>query len=934
MSEIKSKINPDFLGLGFSKVDRDLFFLLDCLEEVLTECGEKHLARYLPWKSELDPSSVTRFPERVGQIYSMAFQLLNMVEENASAQTRRLRESTLGLFEEPGLWGYELRRSKEGKVTEEQILSVLSNVRVETVLTAHPTEAKRSSVLEQHRAIYQLLVKRENSMWTPFEQEQIKEEVKSALERLWRTGEILVRKPEISEERRNVVHYLKNVFPKVLPMLDLRLIQAWEKAGYSVDCFKDWKNLPMIQFGTWVGGDRDGHPFVTAEVTRETFKELRLNALYVLHQQMNTVIERLSLSHFVQKPSLEMTAVISRMAEEIGERGGRLLGVYPEEPWRQFALLIQSKLPLERVSGNRIEILEREGSYSYPEQMSNDLRALYRSLVDVGAERVAESDVRPVLRLLEVFGFHSAQLDIRQNSQFHDLALSQLMEASGLNGKAFLTWPEAKRVKFLNEELKSPRPFTHGEGSIGKEADAVLSCYRVLFEQIKLHGQEGIGALIVSMTRRLSDLLVVYVLAREAGLTEHTEEGLLCKLPVVPLFETVDDLRASEEIVKRYLVHPVVLRSLKSQLLKDNQSSGRTRPLPSQQIMIGYSDSNKESGILAAQWELHRAQELLTQAGRKAKVNIRFFHGRGGTISRGAGPTHWFLESLPKNSIEGDFRVTEQGETVAQKYANLITATHNLELLTAGATAQTVRHRFTKARSYGMDKTLNRLCLKSRKAFRDLLEMDGFMTFYGQATPIDALENSSIGSRPSRRTGSRTLGDLRAIPWVFSWNQARFYVPGWYGVGSALQELHDHHPEEFNNLVGNVRNWAFLNYLLTNVETSIYSADLEIMTAYSELVKEEKVRRIFMKTITEEYQRTQVMLEKVFGKTFAARRPRMAKTLKLRADALRLLHYQQMNLLGRWRAASLDQDEEATRRLLPQILLSINAIASGLGTTG
>ncbi|MES2310303.1 MAG: phosphoenolpyruvate carboxylase, partial [Verrucomicrobiota bacterium] len=820
------------------------------------------------------------------------------------------------------------------KVTEDQILSVLSNVRVETVLTAHPTEAKRSSVLEQHRAIYQLLVKRENSMWTPFEQEQIKEEVKSALERLWRTGEILVRKPEISEERRNVLHYLRHVFPKILPMLDLRLIQAWEKAGYDPKCFKEWKNLPMVQFGTWVGGDRDGHPFVTAEVTRETFKELRLNALFVLHQQMDLVIERLSLSHFVQKAPMEMTTVMSRIAEELGARSARLMGAYSEEPWRQFSVLIQAKLPVERVSGNQLEILEREGSYLYPEQMREDLRALYRSLVEIGAERIAESDVRPVLRMLEVFGFHSAQLDIRQNSQFHDLAMSQLMDAAGLNGKGFLSWGEEKRLKFLNQELKSSRPFTHGESSIGKEADAVLSCYRVLAEQIKQHGQQGIGALIVSMTRRLSDLLVVYVLAREAGLTEHSSDGLYCKLPVVPLFETVDDLRASEEMVRRYLAHTVTQRSLKAQLEFENQSLGRKRQYPSQQIMIGYSDSNKESGILAAQWELHRAQEAITKVGRKAHVNIRFFHGRGGTISRGAGPTHWFLESLPKNSIEGDFRVTEQGETVAQKYANLITGTHNLELLMAGATAQTVRHRFAKSKTYGLDKTLNRLCLTSRNSFRHFLEMDGFMTFYGQATPIDALEHSSIGSRPSRRTGSRTLGDLRAIPWVFSWNQARFYVPGWFGVGSALQDLHDNYSDDFHNLVSHVREWAFLNYLLTNVETSVYSADVEIMNAYAELVKEEKIRRQFTKVVSDEYLRTQEMLEKVFGKTFSARRPRMAKTLKLRADALKLLHYQQINLLERWRTAKSAEDEDTTRRLLPQILLSINAIASGLGTTG
>lgn len=934
MSESKSKVNPDFLGLGFSKVDRDLFFLLDCFEEVLEECGEKNLTKFMPWKSVLDPSSVTRFPERVGQVYSLAFQLLNMVEENASAQTRRLRESTLGLFEEPGLWGHELQEAKDDKIQESQILSVLQQVRVEPVLTAHPTEAKRSSVLEQHRAIYQLLVKRENSMWTPYEQELIKEEIKAALERLWRTGEILIRKPEVSEERRNVIHYLKNVFPHVIPMLDRRMEQAWDKVGFSKEAIRDWKNLPVIQFGTWVGGDRDGHPFVSDQVTSSTFKDLRLNALHVLYQHMDQMIERLSLSHFIQKPTLEMTSVMTRLSEELGERASRLLGSYPEEPWRQFALLIQAKLPLERGTGDRLQILEREGSYTHPDQMKEDVRALYRSLVEIGAERIADSEVRPLIRLIQVFGFHSAVLDIRQNSQFHDIALSQLMDAAGLNGKGFLTWNEEKRLQFLNQELKSPRPFTHGETSIGKEADAVLSCYRVLADQIKNYGYDGIGALIISMTKRLSDLLVVYVLAREGGLTIFTDEGIVCKIPVVPLFETVDDLRASPLMVRKFLAHPVTQRSLKTQYEIESQKLGRKRPLPSQQIMIGYSDSNKESGILAAQWELHRAQKAISHEGKKAKVQIRFFHGRGGTISRGAGPTHWFLESLPAHSIEGDFRVTEQGETIAQKYANLITATHNLELLLAGSTSQTVRHRFRKEKNFGLEKTLNHLCVKSRDRFRELLDHDGFMTFYAQATPIDALEQSSIGSRPSRRTGSRTLGDLRAIPWVFSWNQSRFYVPGWYGVGSALKDIHDHQIDVFQHLARDVRQWPFLNYLLTNVETSLYSADPEIMNAYADLVKEDRLKRHFMKSITDEYLTTQDMLEKVFGKTFSGRRPRMAKTLKLRADALKLLHYQQIILLDRWRSSIQEKDEDSARRTLPQILLSINAIASGLGTTG
>ncbi len=925
-------VAPDFLKLGFSKVDRDLHFLIQCFEEVLIESGEKSLARFLPWTNELEASSVTRFPERVGQVYSTAFQLLNMVEENTSAQMRRLRETTLGLTRDPGLWGYELRQLREKKFTETQVAAVLSQLRVEPVLTAHPTEAKLSTVLEQHRAIYKLLVKRENTMWTPMEQAEIKEEIKAALDRLWRTGEILLRKPEVAEERRNVQHYLRNVFPKVIPMLDQRLTQAWIEAGFDPKPLDHWRVYPSIRFGTWVGGDRDGHPFVTAQVTERTLNDLRLNALMVMHEQMDELVERLSLSHHVQKPPMEMHGVMSRLIEELGDSARRILRRYPEEPWRQFALLIQAKLPIEQ--GGGMEIREHAGAYRDPREMREDLKALYRSLCDVEAKRIADRDVCAVMRTLEVFGFHLAALDVRQNSQFHETALSQLLDAAGLNGKGYLTWSEEKRLKFLNQELKSPRPFTQGAASIGKEADAVLSCYRVLAGHLRKNGSQGLGALIVSMTRKLSDLLAVYVLAREANLTEWSEEGLVCLLPVVPLFETIDDLQGSPEILRRFLQHSVTARSLKVLHHRESEETGRKRQLPSQQVMIGYSDSNKESGILAAQWELHRAQQALCRVGRQAGVAIRFFHGRGGTISRGAGPTQWFLESLPSGSLEGDLRMTEQGETIAQKYANLITATYNLELLTAGTASQTLRHKRATRTTHGLEKILNRLCKTSRESFRKLIENESFMSFYSQATPIDALEASSIGSRPSRRTGTRSLADLRAIPWVFSWNQARFYVPGWYGVGSALTELKKSDPKGFEKLKNRIRQWPFLRYLLTNVEASLASADLEIMQAYCGLVRDPKIRTSIFRKIREEHRKTQEGLEALFGSEYSTRRPRLTKTLAMRADALRLLHYQQINLLERWRAARDESDEDTARRLLPQILLSINAIASGLGTTG
>jgi phosphoenolpyruvate carboxylase len=353
--------------------------------------------------------------------------------------------------------------------------------------------------------------------------------------------------------------------------------------------------------------------------------------------------------------------------------------------------------------------------------------------------------------------------------------------------------------------------------------------------------------------------------------------------------------------------------------------------------MIGYSDSNKESGILASQWALHRAQSALASLAAEAGVRIRFFHGRGGTISRGAGPTHRFLDALPAGTVNGDLRLTEQGETIAQKYANGVTANFNLELLLAGTAATSLRPA-TGAAAPVPEPTaaaMDLLVGASREAYEGLLQADGFMEFYSQATPIDALELSSIGSRPSRRTGRRTLADLRAIPWVFSWNQARFYLPGWFGVGHALNHLRQADAAAFENLKDCLRGgWPFLRYVLMNVETNLASTDERIMADYAGLVPDVEVRTRFLNRIMGEIALTREMLAVCFDRPTMNRRPRAAKTLALRADALRILHREQIELLGRWRALQAADDEAGAKRMLPELLLSVNAIASGLRTTG
>ena len=906
----------DLTDYAFSKIDTDLEFLISCFREVLQDMGQNDLAAALPWDDVAAPDEQ---PRRLGQAFSVAFQLLNLVEENAAAQTRRKRESDEGMSAERGLWGETLRKLQRDGFSSGEIADFLPVIRVEPVLTAHPTEAKRLTVLEQHRDLFRALGEREDPNLTPAERDAIRRRVKSILERLWRTGEILLAKPEVADERHQIEHYLREIFPDALMRLDDRLRAAWKAAGYNLDELK----MPRLRFGTWVGGDRDGHGLVTAQVTKNTLAELRLNAFVVLERRLERLAQKMSLSIYGQQPPALLLEGIARLSKELGERATPIVGEDEEEPWRQFTRLMIAKLPIDS-RADQPYLLEESTFYRDPAQLQSDLNILKESLERVGAHRLAVTDVGPLERALDCFGFHLASLDIRQNSAWHDKALSQLMIAAGLDGADFPNWSESERLRFLNEELRSPRPFLHPGARMEGEAEAVLSCYQVLAQHIDKYGA-GIGSLIVSMTRSLSDLLVVFVLAREAGLMRMTGEGLVCALPVVPLFETVEDLRNSPTILRAWLEHPVARLSL--------QKQAGAYP-PTQQVMVGYSDSNKDMGIFASQWALQSGQTQMAQVGRETGVKIRFFHGRGGTISRGAGPTHRFLEALPHGSLSGDVRLTEQGETIAQKFGNRATATYNLELLLAGVTSNTLRHQRREKPDFGLDEIAGEMANLSGAAYRKLLKSEDFIPFFRQATPIDVLEQSRIGSRPARRTGQATLADLRAIPWVFSWNQSRFYLPGWYGIGSGLMELRENSVSDFDKFASGVKEWKFLRYVLTNVESNLASTDRELMAKYADLVEDKNTRDRIFGMICDEWDRTAEALELIWGGTMATRRPRMMKTLEVRAHALRVLHLQQIELIQKWRALHNAGDDEAALAMLPELLLSINAIASGLRTTG
>ena len=913
--------------IDFEKAERDFLFLLQCFQEVLHDLGEHILADHLPWQNTGIPLENYPHSERALQAFSIFFQLLNMAEENSAAQNRRALEAENGLSYLTGLWGKTLLRFQKIGIPESTISSLLPEVSIDAVLTAHPTEAKRKTVLEQHRQLYLLLVKRENQMWTPLEQLEIRNEIKVVMERLWRTGEILVEKPQVSAERRNVMHYLYNIFSEVLPMLDKRLLQAWNAIGFDTSTLSDPRNLPRISFGSWVGGDRDGHPLVTAGVTKETLAEMRQSALRLVLHHLRELASKLSLSKRLQTPGQALTLRIECLSKKLGNAGYEALQRNRHEPWRQFLNLMIAALPFATDTSDETSRSCELCCYIGADELLEDILLLRMSLIAVGAQHIADMEVTPVYRIVQTFGFHLGTLDIRQNSQIHELALSQLMTAAGMNGNDFLEWDEPARRAFLDQELLSPRPFTHPDMTVGVEAETVLSCYKVLVNHTKQYGTGALGSLIVSMTRNVSDLLIVYIFAREVGLMTPTEDGDACLLPVVPLFETIDDLKKSSSILLEFLRHPVTKRSLDHR----KTTSGKKRKL--QEVMIGYSDSNKDGGIFSSTWTLYRAQEALLEAGGLSETDILFFHGRGGSISRGAGPTHRFIRAQPWGSFNAGMCFTEQGETIAQKYANRISAVYNLELFMAGAAEVLIRQRVGKKRAHPLEPVMDMLSDISNQAYRKLIGADGFLTFFREATPIDIIESTRIGSRPARRSGKTSLDDLRAIPWVFSWNQARFSLSGWYGVGSALEFLQNSIPETFEEIRNRSHAWPPLRYIISNADTSLASADLNIMGHYASLVSDIVIRERIFGMIETEYHRTKKYIEILFAEPLETQRLNVNKFITLRKEGLDMLHHQQIKLLKQWRKLQNGTQEESDSLLL-ELFLTVNAISGGLRTTG
>lgn len=903
-------LTETYFDRGFQALEDELREVTQTLADSLP-LSEESIAR-LPW---INPASdIENSPEDAAesaQLTSLAFEILNIVEERVSWRFRAIRRAEFGAETIRGLWPGVIQRMKESGLSEEEAIKAFQKVEVEPVLTAHPTEAKRPLVREKHLSIYNRLAEWESAHTDPLREKRVRQSLRAEFESLWHTGEIFIERPTIKDERRNALYYLREVFPEVVIRLNRSLEVAWEGAGWSVENLRKARAYPRIRFASWIGGDRDGHPFVTPEVTCNTFAEMRYQALRLQRRWVRKSAEALTQSRPFVKVPLELEEGITRLVEELGETGTTINKRNPAERWRCWLYLLREKL--ERSMTGVL------GGYEFSEDYAEDLELARWTLCDAGGTLAAREWIEPLILLNEVFGFHLAHLDIRNNSEAHDAAMAGILTTAGIeDGANFGTWPEEKRIDFLMAELKSRRPLLTPNAPLPDAAENIMGYLRVVADQEESAGQESLGQLVISMTRQVSDLLTLHVFAREAGLADFIDGLWRSRLPVSPLFETGEDLANADRILGSY---------------RDLMVGGQETVQPA---MVGYSDSNKDAGVFASQWGIHCAQREMAAACASRGFEPQFFHGRGGTIGRGAGPTQWFLRALPPGCLTGPVRLTEQGEVLPRKYSHEGNAHYHLELLMAGVSEAVAMQGKRTGVPAEFHATLDALSAKSSEAYRALLTSEDFLQFHRSATPIDALETGVFGSRPARRTGKPSLKDLRAIPWVFSWTQSRFYLPGWFGVGSGLAALEASDPATYGELRSSFTEIAFLRYVFTNVETSLMSANLELMAEYGSLCQDEALRERVLTIVREEFERTRQQVGKFLGGDFATRRPRMNKTLALREEPLRKLHLQQIDLLKNWRAADrpLEQENGKADETFLALQLTVNAISSGLKETG
>jgi phosphoenolpyruvate carboxylase len=849
----------------------------------------------------------------LARAFTAYFQLANITEQLHRSQELSARPSG-PLRAVVGRIGAQM---SAGTIDKELVDDVLTRLELRPVFTAHPTEASRRSVLDLLRKIADVTAAQEDPRQRPIDAERHDRRLAQLVDLLWQTDELRIERPKPTDEARIAMYYLQTLTAQVVPDLLEELARSLDTIGICLPA----RARPM-RFGTWAGGDRDGNPSVTPAVTLDVLGLQHDFGLRELISAVDELLLELSASTRVVRISDELAASLEVDKAALPGAYAAFIGLNAEEPYRLKLSYIRARLQRTRDRLDRSTPHEPGRDYLGLSGVITDLELIRESLLAGDGQLIADGPVLRLLRTVEAVGMGLATLDIREHAGRHHDALAILFDRLGELDVPYAELERAARIDLLARELAGRRPLIGaGMSELHEPAAGVLDLFTTIRTALERFGPDVIETYIVSMTQDIDDLLAVVVLAREAGLvdTGSPTTPAYAHIGFAPLFETVAELEAAGPLMDALLSVPAYRRVVAAR--------GNV-----QEIMLGYSDSSKDAGIAASQWQIQRAQRALRDTARQHGVVLRLFHGRGGSVGRGGGPTGEAILSQPYGSLDGPIKVTEQGEVISDKYTLPQLGRENLETALAAVLEASVLHRTSLLPQDVLndwDGTMDVVAAQGQIAYRALVGDPGLVPFFVAATPVDELGALNIGSRPAKRPGgSGGLADLRAIPWVFGWTQSRIILPGWFGVGSGLAAAReDGRGEALQQMYGS---WNFFRTFLSNVQMTLAKTDMRIAAQYvAELVRPEDAG--LFELIRAEHERTVEEVLRVTGQRgLLETAPLLRRTLELRDQYLAPLHALQVSLLARTRAAG-DGVEPAQRRAL---LLTINGIAAGLRNTG
>jgi phosphoenolpyruvate carboxylase len=899
--------------LGETVLDQEGETVFDLVETIRRVSVRFHRDSDSGARRELEDILRALSPEQAVQVvraFSYFSHLANIAEDQHHIRRTRSHDIA-GDAPRPGTIARALDRAEAEGLTARTLLDFFNSARVSPVLTAHPTEVRRKSTMDREIAIAALLDRRERGGLTPEEEREIDEQLRREILILWQTSMLRLTRLSVVDEVANGLSYYGYTFFHELPRLYARIedrLRAQEP---------DAALPPLASFlriGSWIGGDRDGNPFVDADVLRQTLRMQSATALDHYLAELNQLGRELSLSTVVVGVSDELAAFAEESPDTSAHR--------EVEPYRRAVSLIVARLQATRAAivgppapGRRVEGLEPYASpYASPGALLDDLAIIRASLVAHGSEALTQGRLRALCRAIDCFGFHLATLDLRQNSDIHNATVDELF-ATVAPDTDYPARSEHEKIELLRKELRTLRPLRRPHWTYSEQTAKEMNILEAVRESRAVYGPRSITTAIVSNTRSVSDLLGLAVLLKEAGLVTPEGESAI---HIVPLFETIADLRNCVRIMNRLLGIPEYRRLV--------ESRGGL-----QEVMIGYSDSNKDGGYVTSGWELHKAEIGLVELFEKHGLKLRLFHGRGGSVGRGGGPSYDAILAQPAGAVNGQIRLTEQGETISSKYTNAEVGRRNLEIIaSASLEASLLDPKAPPVPADYLD-VMERISAHAFAAYRALVyETPDFDEYFRASTVINEISTLNVGSRPAARKRSGRIEDLRAIPWVFSWSQSRVLLPGWYGFGSAVRAwLEEHGGDGMALLREMYADWPFFRTLLSNMDMVLAKSNMAIASRYAELVPDEDLRCSVFDRITTERNDSIAALMDIFQSNHLLEgNPLLARSIRNRFPYIDPLNHLQVALLKTHREGATNP------KVLRGLLITINGISAGLRNSG